>query len=47
MATDEGSKLNLSWDVNTALAVIVLAALLFLWIVNRGFRGFSVGVGPT
>lgn len=36
-------KLNLNWDTNTALAVMVLAALAFLWLVSRGFRGFTVG----
>lgn len=39
MANDEGAKLNMAWDTNTALAVLVLGALLFLWAVRRGFRG--------
>lgn len=47
MANDDGAKLNLTWDTNTALAVVVLGALLFLWAVRRGFRGFTVGVGPS
>jgi hypothetical protein len=38
-----GSKLNLTWDTNTALAVVVLLALLFLWATARGFRGFRIG----
>lgn len=33
---------SLAWDTNTALAVIVLAALALLWIVARLFRGFTV-----
>ncbi len=49
MADDEGRtvvpKINLAWDVNTAIAVIVLLALLFLWAVSRGFRGFTIGGG--
>lgn len=48
MATDEAPvapRINLTWDVNTAVAAIVLAALVFLWLVSRGFRGFTVGAG--
>jgi hypothetical protein len=36
-------RLNFAWDTNTALAVMVLAALVFLWAVSRGFRGFTIG----
>lgn len=44
-APTEGQKLNLAWDTNTAIAVIVLLALLFLFLVSRGFRGFTIGGG--
>ena len=33
---------TLVWDVNTAYAAIILAALVFLLAVRRGFRGFVV-----
>lgn len=38
-------QLNLNWDAATATAVIVLAALLFLVAVRRGFRGLVVTLG--
>lgn len=36
-------KPNFTWDTNTALAVMVLGALAFLYMVHRGFRGFTIG----
>ncbi len=40
-ATDsEPGRPSLVWDVNTAFAAYVLAALFFLLLVRRGFRGF-------
>lgn len=48
MAEDQpkpAAKLSFNWDTQTAIALIVLAALLFLWLVDRGFRGFTVGGG--
>jgi hypothetical protein len=42
-ATAPEAKLSFAWDTNTAVAVMVLAALVFLWAVSRGFRGFTIG----
>ena len=39
------SPLSLAWDGNTATAALVLGALLFLFLVARGFRGVSFGLG--
>lgn len=39
------SPLSFAWDGNTATAVIVLGALVFLWLIARGFRGVSFGLG--
>lgn len=33
---------SLVWDTNTALAVIVGGAFLFLVLVGAGFKGFNV-----
>lgn len=33
--------LNLRWDTNTAVAVLVLGAVLVLFLLDRGFRGFT------
>jgi hypothetical protein len=30
------------WDTNSGLAVIVLSALVFLWIVGKVFAGFTI-----
>lgn len=35
----------IKWDAATATVVIVLAALLFLVAVRRGFRGLVVSIG--
>lgn len=35
-------KPTIMWDANTALVVLVLGALAFLWLIARGFRGFNV-----
>lgn len=35
---------HLGWDTNTAVAVIVLGALVALWLIAKGFRGFRVGI---
>lgn len=32
----------LTWDTNTAVGALVLAALAFLWLVRLGFRGVVV-----
>jgi hypothetical protein len=45
LAPEQGHKLNMAWDVNTAIAVVVLLALMFLFLVSRGFRGFTIGGG--
>lgn len=33
---------SLVWDTNTGVAVIVLAAVLVLFILDRAFRGYTV-----
>lgn len=35
---------SFAWDVNTALAAIILGALLFLVLIARGFKGFNVAI---
>ncbi len=30
---------SLRWDTDTAAATLVMAALVFLWLARRGFRG--------
>lgn len=40
-----GSPLNFAWDANTATAALVLGSLVFLWLIARGFRGVSFGLG--
>lgn len=44
MADDNPGRIGIAWDTNTAAAVIVLGALLFLYLVRRGFRGVVVGL---
>lgn len=34
----DAPKLTRTWDTDTAQAVLVLGALLFLFLVRRGFR---------
>lgn len=30
---------SLRWDTDTAIASLVVGALMFLWLARRGFRG--------
>lgn len=41
---ESGNRPTITWDVNTALAVVVLSALLFLFLMSRGFRGHNVSL---
>lgn len=41
---DDTQALGMTLDTNTVAALIVLAALAFLLLVRRGFRGFVVQV---
>ena len=37
-------KPSFAWDVNTALAAIILGALLFLVLIAKGFKGFNIAI---